>query len=249
MPTPAARPAPTTQKTRIWIVEVGIRSRLKTLVRRKATPITITRPVTVSPRPTRRCRPTVRSTPWLANAAPKRASGAMVIWTARIDTAPRAWGHPHARTRAVGPMLHANATARTTRSNVTWRPPVRGRLDSGRAPGAGPRRPGRGPRPSAGRTPGGAHPAERATTERARTGRLPDPAPRGARPRREGSPLCRGAGRRVGRSRFDAAAAVTGLLGHPSGVDLPPGRVLQDAPAWRAAALVRWPMDPRWART
>src|SRR5205823_3654482 len=41
-PVPVARATPTTEKTRIWIVEVGIRKRLKKVVTAKATPITTT---------------------------------------------------------------------------------------------------------------------------------------------------------------------------------------------------------------
>lgn len=62
-PIPAARPAPTAAKTRIWMVEVGMRTLLKALVRPKAMPTTITRPLTDKPAPVSRSWLTVCSTP------------------------------------------------------------------------------------------------------------------------------------------------------------------------------------------
>jgi hypothetical protein len=84
---------PTTEKTRIWIVEVGILKRLKNVVTAKATPITTTCSRTdsgamVSPEPTR------FSTAWLANVAPRKASGAMRIRACHAPIARSACGIP-----------------------------------------------------------------------------------------------------------------------------------------------------------
>ena len=81
------------EKTRIWIVEVGIRNRLKKVVTAKATPITTTCRSTesgtaVSPEPTR------SSTAWLANVAPRNASGAMRSSACQAPIARRACGIP-----------------------------------------------------------------------------------------------------------------------------------------------------------
>ena len=47
-PAPVASATPTTEKTRIWIVEVGMRNRLKNVVTANATPITTTSSLTES---------------------------------------------------------------------------------------------------------------------------------------------------------------------------------------------------------
>lgn len=91
---PAASPAPITVKTRIWMVEVGIASTLNALVSPNATPITITSPTTDNPAPSRRLCPTVCSTPWEANVAPIRASGAMIAKACQAVSACNACGMP-----------------------------------------------------------------------------------------------------------------------------------------------------------
>ncbi len=92
-PAPTASAVPATAKTRIWIVEVGTRSRLKSVVSANATPITTACAETeslasVSPAPTR------RSTAWLANVAPSSTSGAISRSAGRARIAPSACGIP-----------------------------------------------------------------------------------------------------------------------------------------------------------
>ncbi len=92
-PMPVARLTPTTEKTRIWMVEVGMRKRLKKVVTAKATPITTTCRSTesgtsVSPEPTR------FSTAWLAKVAPRNASGAMSTSACQAPMARSACGIP-----------------------------------------------------------------------------------------------------------------------------------------------------------
>jgi hypothetical protein len=90
---PVARLTPTIEKTRIWIVEVGMRKRLKKVVTAKATPITTTWRSTdsgtaVNPEPTR------FSTSWLANVAPTKASGAIRTRACQAPMARSACGIP-----------------------------------------------------------------------------------------------------------------------------------------------------------
>jgi hypothetical protein len=84
---------PTTAKTRIWIVEVGARRRLNTVVSAKATPITTTSCLTES-RLSVRPEPTRCSTAWLANVAPRNASGAMRRSACQAPIARNACGIP-----------------------------------------------------------------------------------------------------------------------------------------------------------
>jgi hypothetical protein len=93
-PIPAARPAPTTVKTRIWMVEVGMRALLKVLVSPKAIPMTMMSPSTDRPAPVSRLCPTVCSTPWLAKVAPMRVNGAINSRARRAEMADSAWGMP-----------------------------------------------------------------------------------------------------------------------------------------------------------
>ncbi len=90
---PAASATPATVRTRIWIVEVGTRRRVNSQVRANATATTTVCAATLS-RPETRVRPTVCSTPWLASAAPRNASGAITARACRALTAPRACGIP-----------------------------------------------------------------------------------------------------------------------------------------------------------
>lgn len=76
------------------MVEVGRRKRLNRLVRNRATPTTTTSPAAERPPPARMPCPTVRSTPWLAKAAPTKARGAMIASARRAEMACRAWGIP-----------------------------------------------------------------------------------------------------------------------------------------------------------
>jgi hypothetical protein len=92
-PMPVARLTPMIEKTRIWIVEVGILNWLKKVVTANATPITTTCCSTESGTEVRP-EPTRRSTAWLANVAPMNASGAMRRSACQAPIARRACGIP-----------------------------------------------------------------------------------------------------------------------------------------------------------
>ena len=92
-PMSVASATPMTEKTRIWIVEVGMRKRLKKVVTANATPITTTCCSTESGRSVRP-EPTRCSTAWLAKVAPRNASGAMRSSACHAPIARSACGIP-----------------------------------------------------------------------------------------------------------------------------------------------------------
>src|SRR5690242_6081877 len=92
--TPVARPAPTTENTRIWIVEVGAERALYALVRANdETTMMRTRPSETVGKARIPC-PTVASTPRLATIAPAAARGAMRSNARPGRMAPDAYGIP-----------------------------------------------------------------------------------------------------------------------------------------------------------